>query len=68
LRDGESGIQTSNVDGESTATARRSDAKGGIENDERTMSASRLVRSPGTMARAEQTFDVDGESSVTAAV
>jgi hypothetical protein len=34
LRDGESGIQTSNVDGESTAMAWRSDAKEGIENHE----------------------------------
>jgi len=42
--------------------------KKGIEYHERTTSASRRVRSPGTMARAKQTSYVDGESTATAAV
>jgi hypothetical protein len=42
--------------------------KKGIENHERTTIASRLVRSPYTMARSVQTSYGDGEGSATAAV
>jgi hypothetical protein len=42
--------------------------KKGIENHERTTIASRLVRSPCTMARSVQTSYGDGEGSATAAV
>ena len=42
--------------------------KKGIENRERTTIASRLVRSPCTMARSVQTSYGDGEGSATAAV